>query len=128
MKTVFLSLLLMLGVSCFAQTESSAEKQVDTKIEAFYFHNTRRCETCKAVENVSSEALKTMQIQLKSLNIDEDKNMAIAEKVGAGGQALIITNGKKNIDLTNKGFMYARSNPDKLKAAIEKAVKELDNE
>ncbi len=118
----------MLGVSCFAQTESSAEKQVDTKIEAFYFHNTRRCETCKAVENVSSEALKTMQIQLKSLNIDEDKNMAIAEKVGAGGQALIITNGKKNIDLTNKGFMYARSNPDKLKAAIEKAVKELDNE
>jgi hypothetical protein len=54
--------------------------------------------------------------------------MAIAETVGAGGQALIITNGKKNIDLTNKGFMYARSNPDKLKAAIEKAVKELDNE
>ncbi len=118
----------MVGVGCFAQTKTSVEKQGDAKIEAFYFHNTRRCETCKAIENVSSEALKTMQIQLKSLNIDKDENMAIAETVGAGGQALIITNGKKNIDLTNKGFMYARSNPDKLKAAIEKAVKELDNE
>ncbi|MHA7110382.1 nitrophenyl compound nitroreductase subunit ArsF family protein [Sunxiuqinia elliptica] len=125
MKTTILCLLLLVGISATAQKEAATAPKATDKIEAYYFHNTRRCATCKAVETVSQEALKTLDIQLKSLNIEEDANKALAQKVGAAGQALILSNGTKSIDLTSKGFMYARSNPDKLKDAIQKAVKEL---
>ena len=126
MKTTILSLLLLFSMASFAQTETSIPDKTDVGIEAYYFHFTQRCATCKAVESVSTEALKTLNIELKSLNIDEDENMEIAKKVGAGGQALILSNGIKSIDLTNDGFMYARSNPDKLKAKLLKAVQELE--
>lgn len=126
MKTTILSLLLLFSMVSFAQTETSIPDKTDVGIEAYYFHFTQRCATCKAVESVSTEALKTLNIELKSLNIDVDESMEIAKKVGAGGQALILSNGIKSIDLTNDGFMYARSNPDKLKAKLLKAVQELE--
>lgn len=126
MKILFLSFIILISTQSFAQTDSPKPQKNESNIEAFYFHNTRRCTTCKAVESVSTEAFKALNIKLKSLNIEDDENKAKAEKVGATGQALIVWNGIKSIDLTNDAFMYARSNPDKLKDKIQKAVKQLD--
>lgn len=99
-----------------------------TQVEAYYFHYTRRCVTCQAVESVTADALKTLyggKIVLKSINLDEKGHEALVEKLGINGQTLIVVKGAKKTELTNDGFMYARSNPDKLKEAIKKAVDAL---
>lgn len=126
MKTTILSLLLLFSMAAFAQTEVTVPDPSDHAIKAYYFHFTERCTTCKAVEQVSTDALRTMNIELKSLNIDEDNNMEIAKEVGADGQALILSNGKKSINLTTDGFMYALSNPEKLKSKLKEAVQQLE--
>ena len=103
------------------------------KIEVYYFHFTRRCITCNAVESVSMDAIaklystqsKNGQIRFTSVNLDDDSSAALAQKCKAEGQALIIISGKKRIDLTDKGFMYAKSQPDRLKAELKKAIDSL---
>jgi hypothetical protein len=100
------------------------------KIEVYYFHFTRRCMTCNNVEKVSKEAVekqypdkvKSGEISFKSVNLDEKEGEAIGAKYKVEGQALLIVSGEKRIDLTDKGFMYANNNPDKLIAEIKKAI------
>lgn len=97
-------------------------------VEAYYFHYSRRCVTCQAVEDVTAEALKTMyggKIVLKSINLDEKGHEALVKRLGINGQTLLVVKGDKKTELTNDGFMYARSNPEKLKEAIKKAVDAL---
>ena len=100
------------------------------KIEVYYFHFTRRCMTCQNVENVSKKAVETLypeqvkkgEISFQSVNLDEKTGEAIGAKYKIEGQTLIIIRGDKRIDLTEKGFMYANNNPDKLKEEIKKAI------
>ena len=65
------------------------------------------------------------QITFKSINLDEKQNEAIARKCQAEGQALLFITKGKRIDLTDKGFMYAKSSPDKLKTEVKKTVDAL---
>jgi hypothetical protein len=97
-------------------------------IKAYYFHFTRRCATCKAVESVSVRALKELygeSIVLKSVNLDNEANDELAEKIGVDGQSLLFVKGDEKVDITNDGFMYARTKPEKLKEKIEEAVNSL---
>jgi hypothetical protein len=110
------------GVSC----PSAPAK----KIEVYYFHFTRRCTTCNNVEKVSMEAVETQfaaqvksgEVAFKSVNLEEKAGEAIGAKYKIEGQTLIVISGDKRVDLTDKGFMYANDSPEKLKAAIKKAV------
>lgn len=102
-------------------TEASA-------IEAYYFHFTRRCVTCQTVEKVSVDALKELygdKIVLKSINLDEKGNEALVKKLAIEGQTLLVVKGTKKVELTNDGFMYARTNPEKLKEKLKSAVESL---
>lgn len=100
------------------------------KIEVYYFHFTRRCMTCQNVENVSKKAVETLypeqvkkgEITFQSVNLDEKEGEAIGAKYKIEGQTLIIISGDKKVDLTDKGFLYANNNPEKLKAEIKKAI------
>ena len=100
------------------------------KVEVYYFHYSRRCVTCNAVEEVSKKTItesyasqyKKREITFKSVNLDEKSSDALAKKCKAEGQALLIMSNGKRIDLTDKAFMYAKSNPDKLKAEVKKAI------
>jgi hypothetical protein len=108
-----------------AEVENNNEMQ---DIKAYYFHFTRRCATCKAVEKVSADALKELygeSIVLKSVNLDDEANNELAEKIGVDGQSLLFVKGDKKIDITNDGFMYARTKPEKLKEKIEETVNSL---
>lgn len=105
-----------------SQTTSSSE------IVAYYFHYTRRCETCKAVEKVSGDALKELygeKIVLKSVNLDEKSSEELAKKIGVDGQTLLVMKGTEKVDLTNDGFLYAVTKPEKLKEKIKTAVESL---
>lgn len=103
------------------------------KIEVYYFHYTRRCTTCQAVETESQKIISALyakeikegKIKFTSVNLDEKNNNALADKCKAEGQALLVISGKNRIDLTDQGFMYATSKQNKLKAALKKAIDSL---
>lgn len=113
--------------SCI-QATTLAQNNDEVVVEAYYFHFTRRCETCKAVESVSESALKELygnKVLLKSINLDEKENNELAKKLGIEGQTLLFIKGDKKVDITNDGFMYALTNPDKLKEKIKATVESL---
>lgn len=128
-------LLVMGSFSCTAQNGQKKESAVavDSKIEIYYFHFTRRCMTCNAVESETKNALQLLYpeqikngaITFTSINLDDEGSKAVAQKCKAAGQGLLVMAGDKRIDLTSQGFMYAVNNPDKLKQEIKKAIDPL---
>lgn len=135
-KFISLSVVILLVASFFNVSSTAANKKTQSvvsksaRVEVYYFHFTRRCVTCNAVENVTKEAIAEMYptqykiglISFKSINLDEKESEAIAAKCKAEGQALLFITKNKRIDLTDKGFMYAKSSPEKLKAEVKKTI------
>lgn len=132
----FLAILFSTFLSCNAQT-SEPKKETETisnnKIEVYYFHYERRCATCMAVENESEKALnelypekiKSGEVTFLSVNLEEESNKPLAEKLNVSGQTLLIIKDGRQKNLTNTAFMYARTNPDKLKNAIKETIEKL---
>jgi len=137
-KLISLSVLLLV-VSFFSVNTLAVDKKTQTtvsksaKIEVYYFHFTRRCVTCQAVETETQAAIAALYplqaknglITFKAVNLDEKTSEALAKKCKAEGQALLVISGGKRIDLTEQGFMYAKSSPDKLKAELKKTIDPL---
>jgi hypothetical protein len=129
---VFVIGLLSLNAQCCNKATTDCEtakttvqNQTKTDVQAYYFHATRRCATCQAVESVTKDALKEYygdKVAFQSLNIEEMKDKSLIEKYKVGGQTLLIIKGDKVVNLTNDAFMNARTNPDKLKAKIKLTV------
>jgi len=103
-------------------------KQANNEIIVYYFHATRRCETCQAVEKISKETItnyNSSSIKFRSINREEDANQTLIQKYKIAGQTLLIVKGEKVVDLTNTAFLNARTKPDKLKAKIRETVDNL---
>jgi hypothetical protein len=122
---------LTFSVSCSGQSEKKDNNTIVSEagnIEVVYFHNARRCMTCNLVESVSSEAVSETygeKIPFKGYNLEDAEGKSRAQELGVGGQALLIVKGDTKINITNEGFMYARSNPDKLKQVITEKINSL---
>ena len=126
MKTFRLLLLfgLLMPFAAWSQTPKP------NKIEAYYFHNTSRCVTCKTVEAEAKQDIETLypdfvkkgDVRFTALNLEEASGKAVAEKLGVSGQTLLLVKGEKKIDITNEGFLYARTNPAKLKKIIKEKM------
>lgn len=137
LRTVLLiAILLPVFFSCSAKSENNKEsnESVDSKeINIYYFHFTRRCVTCLAVESKTLEILKEIYanemeektITFQALNLDESTSQELAEKLGVTGQTLLIVKGDEKIDITSDGFMYAKTDPDKLKEILKAKIDEL---
>jgi hypothetical protein len=116
--------------------KSDAVATAADKIEVYYFHFSRRCVTCMAVENKTREAVaelypdafKKGTITFASVNLDDDTSKPLAEKAKVSGQALVILSGEFKKDLTAEGFMYANRDYEKLKAEIKKVIDPLVKE
>jgi hypothetical protein len=129
-------LFMLLGsYACNAQASKKAEEAKvgeAEKVEMIYFHFTRRCMTCNAVEKECKIALETLYpeqmeagtVTFAEVNLDEEGSKAIAQKYKASGQGLLVIKGDQRIDLTSQGFMNAR-NPEKLQQEIKKAIDPL---
>lgn len=92
---------------------------------AYYFHATRRCVTCQAVEKVSKEYIESNyaeKVTFVSLNREEDQNKELVEKYKIAGQTLLIVFDDEVVDLTADAFMNARSNPEKLEELIKTTI------
>ncbi len=138
-KIISVSVFALLVVSFFtvnslaADNKAQASVSKSAKVEVYYFHFTRRCATCQAVETESQKAIAALYpvqskkglIIFKAVNLDDKTSNALAKKCNAEGQALLVISGNKRIDLTEKGFMYALNSADKLKAELKKAIDPL---
>ena len=127
-KNILISftLLLMSGLFCNAQTsKTSTQSTASAKVEAYYFHMSTRCVTCKAVEAEAKKNLESLydgKVSFQAINLEDDANKAIVEKLKISGQTLLLVKGDTKINITNEGFMYAKGNPEKFKTIIKEKV------
>jgi hypothetical protein len=121
--SISLVLITLVSISCNGQTKEKPV-QVSSKngyVEVYYFHMTTRCVTCKTVEaearkNVEilyADQVKTGQISFTALNLEEVTGRSVGEKLGVNSQTLLIVKGDQKINITNEGFLYAVSQPQK---------------
>lgn len=106
-----------------AQTRSK-----NSGVEVYYFHETRRCATCNAVEKVTREALNQYygdQISLKSMDREDNKNEVLVKKYKVAIPTLLIVKADKKVDLTSIAFMNAERSPYKLKTKIKETIDNL---
>jgi hypothetical protein len=136
MKTFRLIIAILLFAPVIACTSQPTDKQVKAsdnnsdKIEAYYFHFTARCTTCKTIEAdarknleiLYPEKVKAGLISFQSVNLDDAANKPLAEKLGVSGQTLLFVRGDQRINLTNEGFLYAVAKPEKFKEVIREKV------
>ena len=139
-KIIFSSLIIffffgLIG-SCDAQTAGKPQDQemIDNQVvKVYYFHFTRRCVTCMAVEEQSRLAIESLypeqiedgQISFEGINIEEESGAKVAGDLNILGQSLLIVNGKQKTDLTSEGFLYAKSDPEKLKQILKQHIDPL---
>lgn len=124
----------LMPLSGEAQSKVKADKVTKLKsgetASVYYFHYTRRCFTCNEVESQTQKALQELYpqqmksgiITFTSINLEEKEGKAIADKVSAKGQSLLVVKGNQNTDLTDKAFMYATTTPARLKTELEKVI------
>ena len=118
------------GSSVAQSNEPAKQVRKTTPTEVYYFHLTRRCATCQTVEKVTEQAVnesfpdavKNGDVFFKSINIEDKENKALVKRLKVEGQSLLIVNGKEKVDIVDKGFMYAVSDPDKLKAVVKENI------
>ncbi len=105
----------------------------DKKVEVYYFHYTRRCATCMAVESETEKALKeNFQQQMNdgnitflSVNIEEESNAPLVESMKISGQTLLFISGDRQEDLTNDAFLNARTKPEKFRQQVKDTVEQM---
>ncbi len=132
MKKVILLSFTLLMMSCLVSNAQTTTKNTKSaavdKVEAYYFHLSARCITCQAVEAEAKKDLEALyggKVSFKSINLEEDASKALAEKLKISGQTLLLVKGETKVNITNEGFMYARTNPVKFKSIIKEKVDKL---
>ena len=125
----------LIPLHTLGQEAQDEQKQMVIKetVDVYYFHFTRRCAGCKAVEAETQkalqsyfpEAMKTGKIAFKSINLDEKENEALADKIGVSAQSLLVVKGDTKEDLTDMAFMYARTKPEKYHKTLRKTIENL---
>jgi hypothetical protein len=125
-------LMVFIHFSTSAQTEqqsTTTKSEISNQVAVYYFHFTRRCNTCiaveensqKAVEELFPEQVKSGEYTFTAVNLDEESSKDIAKKLDVAAQTLLVVHGDKKIDITGEGFLYAHD-LEKLKEEIKKAV------
>ena len=138
MKNLILAgfiMLLISGASCNAQTEKkqTLSSTSGNDVEVYYFHRTVRCVTCKTVEaearkNIEmlyADQVKAGKISFTALNLDEATGKSVGDKLGVNSQTLLIVKGDKKINITNEGFLYAVSQPQKFTEVMKSKIDPL---
>ena len=136
-KFLFMSFVLMtlVCISCNAQANQKPASAASTNgdVEVYYFHMTTRCVTCRTVEaearkNVEmlyADQIKKGKITFTALNLEEATGKSMGEKLGVNSQTLLIVNGDQKINITNEGFLYAVSKPQKFTEVMKSKIDPL---
>ena len=109
------------------------KEEIASSVRVYYFHGTRRCTTCRTVEEVTNEILNTYymdelatkKISFASLNLEKENNKPIVNDLRISGQTLLFVSEKDTVNLTRQAFMNAVANPLKLTDLIIDTVDEM---
>lgn len=121
--------ILLIGSCNNVKTKTIDNTKVETKysidtsaVNIFYFHGKVRCKTCIAVGNIAEETVKknfaNNNVHFIDINTSKNGYEELIEKYEVTWNALIVANGNKSYNLTDKAFATALDNPDKLKKEI----------
>jgi hypothetical protein len=123
------------GISCTAQPNQKPTpiRKSNGDVEVYYFHMTTRCVTCRTVEaearkNIEmlySDQIKSGKISFTALNLEEATGKSMGEKLGVNSQTLLIVRGDQKINITNEGFLYAVSQPQKFTEVMKSKIDPL---
>ena len=122
------TLLCAVLISLFSGFLGNAQNDNQSNVQAYYFHNQVRCETCRTVESEAKKNLMELygdKVSFQSLNLEDKSTREIAKKLKVSGQTLLVVFGSKQVNLTNEGFLYAVTNPEKFKSVIKEKVDPL---
>jgi hypothetical protein len=126
--TVFFSLLVSFSLSAQTPEATLMKNSVTDNVEVYYFHFNARCKTCLTVESETKMSVKELfggRVEFTAVNLDEKEGEAKGKELGVNSQTLLVVKGDKKINLTNEGFLYAPTNPDKFRKIIEEKIKPL---
>lgn len=132
----FVLLICLASTSVQASIEMAAVNSIETllvsdnnpqsgEVKVYYFHATRRCPTCQAVEEVTKEAILEYygdKVSFESINREEEKDNPLIAKYEISGQTLLILKGDKKVDLTSEAFLNARTRPKKFKSKLKSTI------
>ena len=127
-KLLSLVFALLVSFSLSAQQNGQTTEAKTAKVDVYYFHLNTRCATCKAIESEAKQDVKELfgnDVTFSAYNLDEPAGEAKGKELGVNSQSLIAVKGNKKVDITNEGFLYARTNPEKFKEVIEIMIKPL---
>lgn len=132
-SVLILSMTFMSCNSSSSDTKMEAHQMSDD-IHIYYFHNTKRCATCNAVEAETKavlqkyygEKLENGEMVFTSLNIEEEEGKKMAGALGIAGQTLLLVKGETKINLTSQAFMNARKNPTKFHEIVKSELDKLN--
>ncbi|MBE0645466.1 MAG: hypothetical protein IH600_15395 [Bacteroidetes bacterium] len=124
---VLIALFLLLPAAPAAPRLAAQQKSVkaakSAELIVYYFHTSRRCKTCLSIERVARNVFKEKYgkdktVVFRALNIEEEKNEALAEKYEVAGSSLLVCKGGKTEDLTAEAFQYGLNDPGKLQELL----------
>lgn len=114
-------------------------KSENLKLQVYYFFSAHRCPTCNSIEENVKNVLSTQfaneikegNIAVSYLNIEEEANKAIVEKLQVYGSSLFLIQykNKEEIihDLTEYAFTYSRKQPEVFTQGIADTIKSYIN-
>ncbi|MBD3219246.1 MAG: hypothetical protein GF310_13305 [candidate division Zixibacteria bacterium] len=119
-----------------AVKETEAKEIIEGKVIAYYFHSTRRCATCKKLEEYAREAieggfedeLENGTLEMKAVNTDEDENKHYIDDYKLYTKALILSrvNDGEEVEWVNLDKIWKLvGNEDKYKAYVTSGVEEF---
>ncbi len=130
-----LALITLVGIFSNGQTNQKPSPIVSKigDVEVYYFHMTTRCVTCKTVEaearkNIEmlyADQIKEGKISFTALNLEEATGKSVGDKLGVNSQTLLIVKGDQKINITNEGFLYAVSQPQKFTEVMKSKIDPL---
>jgi len=133
--SILIAILILALVACNTQSKETTQSEVvlSEDVQIYYFHNTKRCATCNAVEDETRVALEMFYkenvedgaVDFLSLNLEEDDGAKMARTLHVSGQTLLIVKGEIQVNLTNEGFMNARTNPEKFHEILKTQIDKL---
>ena len=118
-------LMLFAAFNTYAGNDAPKKAAIEKDVQVYYFHATSRCATCKAVEDVTQEALKEYygeKVVFTAINREKDKKNPLLKKHKVNGQTLLVVKGKKVVNLTTQAFLNARNKPEKFKELIKSTI------
>lgn len=130
---IFMAAFLMVSPLMLPAQNANAQDE-NPQLTVYYTHSTRRCVSCRAVEDETKKILnedfktelETGKLQYIPINIDDADNKAFVEKHKVWGSSLLLvkTDKGETINMSRDAFRYARREPEVFREKLVKAIRD----